>query len=259
MKGSLSTRCPIRALVLEGFQIKRLLKQLKSVYVTSIHALGRVLARLGGLARLEKRSDARWAHWLRSLFAIYDIDQLVALDVPWWTYRAIDRVDGFLGSRRGAKVFEYGSGASTVWLAKRAASVISIEHDADWYPIVEERAAGLGNVDLRLITTDQIPARDPVYLSLKEGQVGHSFRAYAEAIDATGEQFDLIVIDGRVRAACLRHARSHLAKGGLIVFDNSRRDRYDQAIKSSGMKESAYPGLTPSLPYPDKTTLLQEP
>ena len=227
--------------------------------MTSIHGLGRGLARLGALAWLEKRTDTRWAHWLRSLFAIYDIDQLVALDVPWWTYRAIDQVDAFLGSRPGAKVFEFGSGASTVWLAKRAASVISIEHDADWYPIVAERATGLGNVDLRLITIDQIPAQDPVYLSQKEGQVGHSFQKYAEAIDATNEQFDLVVIDGRVRAACLRHARPHLAEGGLIVFDNSRRNRYDQAIKSSGMNELAYPGLTPSLPYPDKTTLLQEP
>jgi len=223
-----------------------------------MHATGQAIGRLGGLAWLEKRSDARWAHWLRSLFAIYDIDQLVALDVPWWTYRAIDQVDAFLGSRRGATVFEFGSGASTLWLAKRAASVTSIEHDADWYPIVAERTAGLDNVDLRLITTDQIPAQDPVYLSLKEGQVGHSFQAYAEAIDATDDKFDLIVIDGRVRAACLRHARPHLAAGGLIVFDNSRRDRYDQAIKSSGMKESAHSGLTPSLPYPDKTTLLQE-
>ena len=213
---------------------------------------------MGGLTWLERRSDARWAHWLRSLFAIYDIDQLVALDVPWWTYRSIDRVDAFLESRDRATVFEFGSGASTIWLAKRAHSVISIEHDPDWYPIVAERISGLGNIDLRLIAIDKAPAQDPVYLSQKEGQVGHSFQAYAESIDAADGLFDLIVIDGRVRSACLRHARPHLAEGGLIVFDNSRRDRYDQAIKSSGMKELAYSGLTPSLPYPDKTTLLQE-
>jgi len=54
---------------------------------------------------------------------------IAELGVPWWTYRAIDVVDAWmLGRARPIRVFEYGSGASTLWLAGRADEVISIEH-----------------------------------------------------------------------------------------------------------------------------------
>ena len=39
----------------------------------------------------------RWARssriglWSRSLLAVYDLDDLAALDVPWWTFEAAER------------------------------------------------------------------------------------------------------------------------------------------------------------------------
>jgi len=45
------------------------------------------------------------------------VDDLVNLDIPWWTYGAIDAVQQHLESLKGrARLFEFGSGASTVWL-----------------------------------------------------------------------------------------------------------------------------------------------
>ena len=47
-----------------------------------------------------------------------------------------------------------------------------------------------------------------------------------------------------------------LAVGGLVVVDNSRRKRYHDAVAASGMKEKVLRGLTPTLPYPEQTSLL---
>jgi len=238
-----------------------LIPNAKSLYVGGVRLVEPVARRSGLLNWLGAASQKhRLAHWLRSLFAIHDIDALVALDVPWWTYDAIAEVDAFLAARPGARVFEYGSGASTVWLARRAGEVISVEHDGGWHALVAGRLAALdlpASVDHRYVPADTAGAEgDPEYLSDKPGHAGLSFKTYASAIDAEDGPFDLIVIDGRARNACLAHARTRLSPGGLIVFDNSGRARYGDAIARSDLEARRLRGLTPSLPYREETTLL---
>lgn len=233
----------------------------KTGYVGLARGLERVSARVGLLGWLDRRRESsRLAHWARSLFAIHDLDGLVALDVPWWSYAAIAEVERALAARPGARVFEYGSGASTIWLARRAGTVTSVEHHAGWHARVARKIAampGLAPVDLRLVPPDPAGAADPRYRSDKAGEAGQGFAAYARAIE-TGDNapYDLIVIDGRARAACLAHARDRLAPGGMIVFDNSGRTRYRAAIAGAGLRARRLRGLTPALPYPDETTLL---
>jgi hypothetical protein len=229
---------------------------LKSLYVRTVHGIGAVAGAAGVLAWLERRQDSRTARWARSLFAIHDIDAMVALDLPWWTFDAIDEVDAFLATRPHARVLEYGSGASTVWLARRADSVTSIEHDIGWHPVVAAQVASMPGVDLRLVPPDAPADTGPGYRSFKPGWQNSSFRHYVEAIDQLPGLFDLIVIDGRARAACLDHAESRLAPDGMIVFDNSNRSRYRAAIAGSKLKRVETSGLTACLPYPDATTLL---
>ncbi len=94
--------------------------------------------------------------------------------------------------------------------------------------------------------------------SHKPGHAGQDFSAYVGAIDEVGGEFDLIVIDGRAREACLVAALPHVAAGGLIVFDNTHRKRYQEAIETSGVPEQVLRGLTPTLPYPDRTSLLRK-
>jgi hypothetical protein len=229
----------------------------KRGYVSMMRAVRSVVEPLGmGRVAVNAR-EHRYRHWLQSLLAIHDIDALIRLDVPWWTYDAIERVDAFLASRPGARVFEWGSGASTVWLAKRAESVISIDHDAPWVEFSAPRLAEQGNARVELVPVDARADRDPQFLSGKPGYAGQTFRSYVEAIDRHEGRFDLIVIDGRARAACLNRAIDRLARGGLIVFDNSHRARYRKAIAASGLRARVTRGLVPSLPLPDQTTLLR--
>ncbi|SPJ25517.1 class I SAM-dependent methyltransferase [Palleronia abyssalis] len=235
--------------------------RLKSSYISTIRGLA-TLSRGTGFTRwLDARQDrSRLAHWTRSLGAIHDLDAMIALDVPWWTYRAIDAVTLFLASRPEARVFEYGSGASTAWLARRAGHVTSVEHHGGWHDRMQIALAArsdLGPVDLSLVPPDNTPASDMKYRSAKPGETGRSFAAYARTIDdGPATPYDLIVIDGRARQACLDHAADHLAPGGMIVFDNSARRRYRRAIAASPFDAIPLRGLTPALPYPDQTTLL---
>lgn len=229
----------------------------KRTYVSTVHGLGAVLRTLGVLGWLERRQDRRFFHWLRALFAIYDVDQMITLDVPWWTYRAIDEVDAFLVARKNASIFEFGSGASTVWLARRAGTVHSVEHDASWFDLMQSRIAPYKGIRLTHVPADAVLATDTLFHSQKESYAGQSFENYVSAISRTGQTYDLIVIDGRARAACLHIAQNHLAEGGMIVFDNTKRQRYDVAIRKSRFAATPLPGMTPSLPYPDKTTLLR--
>lgn len=227
----------------------------KSTYVFVMRAL-RTLAKTTGIYQaLENRLPNRRAHWWLSLFAIYDIDAMVKLDVPWWSYDAIDEVNTFLAGRPKARVFEYGSGASTIWAALRAEHVTSVEHDESWHPIISNRLREFDNVDLRLMPPDDTFHAD--FGSQKPGNASRSFKAYVSAIEDSDTPFDLIIIDGRARVACLKHALGKLADDGMIVFDNSGRSEYRDPINSLNAHVQTYRGRVPSLPYPDQTTLIR--
>lgn len=114
--------------------------------------------------------------------------------LPWYTYPAID----FLGTQdfSGRSVLEFGAGNSTLWWARRARSVTSIESDADWFASLQTL----------------IPAN--ASLSKAVGELDFS------AIPQHA-QFDLIVIDGMDRLAAAKIAPAIISHDGAIVLDNS--------------------------------------
>ena len=212
---------------------------IKSAYVDAMQSLG-------GIGQLEKasrnslgRDPYSWQRWFASLFAIYETDRMIALDLPWWNVAATREVEQFLAARPNARIFEYGSGASTVWLARRANEVTTVEHDRDWLAKFERQTKDYPHVSLLHRAIDNGP----------EGYVG--------AIDEFDGEFDLIVVDGRHRSACLKQAAPRLKRDGIVLFDDSGRTRYRDAIKTSGLVEDRHYGLSYCVPYPDYTSLLR--
>ena len=227
----------------------------KSTYVSGAHLAGRVLGRLGVGRGAPPCRERRYTHWLYSLTRVYDSLELARLDVPWWTYAAIDVVDGWIAARpHPVRVFEYGSGASTIWLAQRTDEVHSVEHHRKFAQQLRPSLDVFDHVTLHIV--EPRPSEQPRVPSRKEGWGDVDFADYVAAIDTVGGTFDLVVIDGRAREACLAAAGPRLAADGMIVFDNSRRRRYRGAIHASGLEERALRGLVPTLPYPDQTSLL---
>lgn len=231
---------------------------MKTAYVSLARALRRVLAAIGLLGLLDRwATRSRTGLWLRSLLSIYDLQDLMRYDVPWWTFEASDRVDGFLATRPQARVFEWGSGASTVWLSRRAGSVTSIEHDAQWAEVV---APVLPDNAVVHVVAPLPAVGDPdEQLSGKAGFEGLDFADYVDAVDDTDGTFDLVVVDGRARNACFHRALARLAPDGMLVFDNVDRQRYRDAIASSRdlVDVEWTRGLTPALPYPTRTALVR--
>ncbi len=159
-------------------------------------------------------------------------DFTLSAGLPWMVYPAID----FLEERdlRGAWVFEYGSGGSTrYWLRKGAARVVSIEHDPQWFAIMQTHAAS-PTVELRLVEAEHDHAAidadraDPAaFVSDGPRFRAHRFTRYVQQIDGFPDaSFDVVLVDGRARPSCIVHAAPKVKRGGLLIVDNADRDYY---------------------------------
>lgn len=135
---------------------------------------------------------------------------------PWFVMGAITYLeDQFLEDPYhplAFKSFEWGSGGSTLWLSQRTKSVVTLEHDLEWMLKTQEELTKYGITNVMLILR-----------KLDNG--------YVEYIDAyPDEHFDIIMVDGRRRSDCLRHAMPKLKRGGALVLDNSERAEYQKAV-----------------------------
>jgi predicted O-methyltransferase YrrM len=113
----------------------------------------------------------------------------------------------FLGSKACGEcsVFEFGSGYSTLWWASRAKQVVSCEHDQSWY--------------------EQLTKLIPSNVTLLYRELNNS-PSYANAIVDHGGTFDIVVIDGRERLACANASLPFLSSRGVLVWDDTDRERY---------------------------------
>ncbi len=232
------------------------MEPIRSIYVIFAKALAAFAESIGLIRFLERNRHVRACLYLRSLFSIYDAEDLARLDLPWWTFGAIDYLDTVLRARgRQITVFEYGAGASTLWLARRCRAVYSAGHDPAWGRQARLLCSQHKNVTIAVIPAAPCDA-ETRHTSERSGWSGLSFDRYVESIRTHPFNFDLIVIDGRCRAACLAEAQRKLNAGGIIVFDNSNRRRYRTAIQSSPLRRTVFRGLVPSLPFPGETTVI---
>jgi len=145
--------------------------------------------------------------------------------IPWFTYPAVAFLEPRL--QKSFRVYEYGSGNSTKWFAYRVASVVSCEHDPVWYEA--NKASMPSNVE---------------YLCRPLGGV----HPYAADIERYDQDFDLVVIDGRNRVACTRHALRALSEDGVLLFDNADREKYQSAydlLRVEGFKRLDFHGVGP--------------
>ena len=132
------------------------------------------------------------------------------------------------------RIFEYGSGGSSYYFLNHCKQLVSVEHDEEWFNILSKKKIQCSTKwDYKLIPPKYVEKRDlncsdpSHYSSCYSGYELFSFSAYVMEIENyPDEYFDLILVDGRSRVSCLKHARKKVKKGGLLVLDNADRDRY---------------------------------
>lgn len=126
-------------------------------------------------------------------------------DWPWLTPQAVRFLDLWL--KPTDVVFEWGSGRSTLWIARRVRRIASVEHDPAWFGRVRSKASrqNLDNIELKLYP---------------DGQDSPGEARYVSAIHEVSDNFDLVVVDGLARDQCALAAIPKLNAGGLLLIDN---------------------------------------
>lgn len=112
-------------------------------------------------------------------------------------------------------VLEYGSGGSTLEIAKHVKQLYSIEHNKEWYDKV--KALMPNNVGLHY---------EPRNKQEKSGHDGtlEDYKNYVNApfFFLPDILYDVIFIDGRARVACAKCAVSLLKPDGIILIHDYR-------------------------------------
>lgn len=153
---------------------------------------------------------------------------------PWTTPASIMIFDELLNENMTA--FEYGSGSSTLFFAKRVGKLISVDHHPGWYTKISGllRKLEIRNVDYYLIEqNDNVEEEDfdkikaKLLSKITDLRIKWWYSQYFEFINKYDDDFfDFILIDGRARVECLVNAMDKLKSGGMLALDNSERLRY---------------------------------
>jgi hypothetical protein len=129
------------------------------------------------------------------------------LPIPWYTYPTIEFLSHL--DLSSFKVFEYGSGNSTLWWAARSKQVTSVEDNELWYKKIK-------------------------HLLKKNVEYHLEIDSHKYSTMATND-FEVYIVDGKYRRECLNHIVNlevEKKKGGgaiMLILDNS--DRYPNKLK----------------------------
>ena len=125
-------------------------------------------------------------------------------------------------------LFEFGSGQSTIFYARLVKHVTSVESEEPWFQLVKKTMPE--NVQLIYQPEDT------------DGK-------YCRSVRVSGQKYDVIVVDGRDRVNCVRQSTEALSERGVLLLDDSHRDKYADAIshlKEKGFLMLPLEGLKPS-------------
>ena len=159
--------------------------------------------------------------WFRSFGEWRAIDRL-GQPVPWYTYGCRHFLEPRLGD--SMRVFEYGTGLSSLWFAKRVAEVVAVEHDEQWANLIRSEA----------------PANCKVELAPDE-------EVYLKTIQSHAP-FDIVVIDGLHRSRSAMVSIHNLATAGVLIWDNSDWPEFTvcfPALEKQGFKQIGFRGMGP--------------
>ena len=116
-------------------------------------------------------------------------------------FQAEDGIRDLVRSRGLGDVYK----RQTLFFAKRVKEVISVEHNKEWYQIVNSTKPS----NVKLIQTESDSVTD-----------------YVGYFSNLKEKVDVIIVDGLHRNECLINSINKLSENGVIIFDDSERIEY---------------------------------
>jgi hypothetical protein len=174
-----------------------------------------VLTKLGLAFREMVRNPGDVPRWVRNRF---DRKSPLELGLACFSWPAVDYVRRHL--KPGARVFEWGAGGSTTFLASLGCAVTSVESNEYWRDLVRMH-----------IAQESFPgARPEVRFVAAESLEPALVQQYVDEV-RDGAPWDAIFIDGAEmgilsRVACAKAAVNLVPPGGMIILDDSWRPIY---------------------------------
>lgn len=141
--------------------------------------------------------------------------------IPWFSYSAINFLDQL--ELAGLRVFEYGTGNSTLFWSRKGCVIKAVEANEGWADYVTKNAGSVAEI------------RFQADLDL-----------YAKSILSHDGYFDIIVVDGAVRDKCADHAIHRLNPDGFLILDNSEvYPGVAKKLRDSGLLQVDFIGPAP--------------
>lgn len=140
------------------------------------------------------------------------------MNQPWFSNEAVEFLDSIVTPN--SVVFEYGSGSSTLWFADRAKKVYSVEHNKKWFAKVSENLPSNVELIYRPIASPRRWRRSGKAIR------PHNWKKYASTITEYDCQFDIVLIDGRLRRQSILASIPKIKSGGWLIVDDSQREWY---------------------------------
>jgi len=176
---------------------------------------------------------------------------------PWIPFEAENWLQRYL--KPYMKVFEYGSGGSTIFFAERVEEVFTVEHDKKWYTLVSKALAqrGITNCSYQLHEPEPIRGTPSSVHDSQSSRfiyddyyVGTTVHQYVRAIDVHPDHtFDLVLVDGRARTECIQHAMLKIKPDGYLMLDNSNNADVAEIVhRLRSYPHTEFRGIAPGWP-----------
>ena len=184
------------------------------------------------------------ASWVNSLMSGISMDEN-GKEIPWMTYKAIHFLKDFVTKHKNLEVFEFGSGASTLFFARHCKNVTSIETNPRWQEIITKKLAENN------LTNSQIH-------SMTDGLDNENYENFLSTLN---KKFDIIIIDSIKRYKCAINIPHFLKENGLIILDDSERKNYKKIFDfytNQNFQQSNFPGISPGQLRIKNTTIFKK-
>lgn len=151
--------------------------------------------------------------------------------IPWYTYSSIDYLKTLDFS--SSQVFEFGSGNSSFWWARRAREVVSVEDNYAWFTFVKDKI--LENQRL-------------IFAKSKE--------EYLNSLKDSPNKFDVIIVDGNHRLECCEIAINKIENNGIIILDNTDVEKDSvEFLQNANYFQILFTGFAPIVDQNSETSL----
>jgi len=111
-------------------------------------------------------------------------------------------------------MLEWGSGGSTIEFSPYVKSYYSIEHNEDWYKMVNQEII---NRNLDNINYNFVKQNNPQNPDGRQSEYTQ-FKDYLDIVDNFNTKFDIVLIDGRARRLCAKKIIPYLNKDAVVII-----------------------------------------